>query len=105
VSGDQLVGFPIPDGLVPVLMGVGRKWEQMGQLHEYEHLGIFAPVADQRIHYAPESDDVGVCGLPGYLVESREHVTCAWCIDAMRAENIRRGLTAGGDEVPSQETR
>jgi len=71
----------------------------MGQLHEYEHLGIFAPVADQRIHYAPESDDVGMCGLPGYLVEHAEFVTCEWCKDRMRAENVRRGLRADGSKA------
>lgn len=51
------------------------------------------------IHWAVGDDDAGVCGLTGYLVESQEHVTCAWCIDRMRAENVRDGLRADGSEV------
>jgi hypothetical protein len=50
------------------------------------------------IHYAPEDDDRGICGLPGYLVESQKHVTCEWCRDKMRAENVRAGKNADGSE-------
>lgn len=55
-------------------------------------------LAPHPIHYAPESDDCGVCGLPGYLVESQKHVTCEWCIDRMRADNIVAGKNADGSE-------
>lgn len=56
-------------------------------------------VADAPIHYAPESDDAGMCGLTGLLVETQEHVNCPWCVDLMRAANIRAGLRADGSAV------
>ena len=51
-----------------------------------------AGLSPHPIHYAPESDDAGICGATGFLAESLEHVTCEECREIQCGE--RRGLVA-----------